>query len=68
MWFGRGSGEGEEDGWSLDRPRVADVLSSPLAVLAAIALLARSTLREVTIISMENDNSKNSQTSHMQIF
>ena len=44
-WFGRGSGEGvEEVGCSLDRPRVAEALRSPLAVLAAIALLARSTL------------------------
>ena len=43
VWFGRGSGEGVEEGRSLDRPRVAEVLRS-LAVLAAIALLARSTL------------------------
>ena len=43
VWFGRGSGEGEEEGWSLDRPRVVEVLKS-LTVLAAIARLARSTL------------------------
>ena len=45
VWFGCGSGEGvEEEGWSLDRPRVVEMLRSPLAVLAAIALLAKSTL------------------------
>lgn len=45
VWFGCGSGEGvEEEGWSLDRPRVVEMLRSPLAVLVAIALLAKSTL------------------------